>query len=268
MNSLLRSILRKFFFVLVLVLSATSLISCTSNGGAGEEKVAEYRLDILYGNIENYTGNDGQWLNIYQATSQSPTPVYVWAHGNGHTYRDAHLMYEPFIDVLRENGISVVSWESIKQMDENNYTAIMMDADIMFQWLKDNASFYNLDMSKVIVGGHSRGTIASWYLAQSGDPGILGIYYGDASGNLDDVNALFSQITASSPPIRMAYTQNKTTNDGQHDPNEGQKIIDLYRELGFSEEDSRLLEDQGYPSMVKLGFYSELLVFCQYVLGI
>jgi hypothetical protein len=64
----------------------------------------------------------------------------------------------------------------------------------------------------------------------------------------------------------MSYAQNKNTNDGQHDPNEGQKIIDIYRELGFSEEDSRLLVNQGYPSMTELGFYDNLLTFCLYVL--
>jgi hypothetical protein len=137
----------------------------------------------------------------------------------------------------------------------------------MFQWVQDNAPGYNLDLNRVIVGGHSRGTIASWRLAHSGAPGIKGIYHGDAAGNLDDVNdALGNLVTADSPPIRMAYTQNKTTNDGQHDPNEGQKIIDIYRNLGFGEEDSRMLLDQGYPSMSELGFYEDLLPFCLYVL--
>jgi hypothetical protein len=56
------------------------------------------------------------------------------------------------------------------------------------------------------------------------------------------------------------------TNDGQHDPNEGQKIIDRYLDLGFSEEDARLLENQGFPSMEALGFYEDLFSFCLYVL--
>jgi acetyl esterase/lipase len=226
-----------------------------------------YQLDILYGEVENYTGNDGQWLNVYQAAAETPTPVYIWAHGNGHTYRDAHEKYKPFVTELLENGISVVSWESIKQMDETNYPAILDDADLMFQWLKDNAATYNLDMTQVVIGGHSRGTIASWRVAQSGDAGIKGIYHGDAAGNLDDVNdALGDLITVNSPPIRMSYTQNKVTNDGQHDPNEGQKIIDRYLDLGFSEEDARLLENQGFPSMEALGFYEDLFSFCLYVL--
>jgi hypothetical protein len=250
----------------VLILSVFFVFSCPPVDMNKQDIPPEYKLDILYGNVEDYSGNDGQWLNLYQAESATPTPVYIWAHGNGHTYRDAHLKYEPFIETLREGGISVVSWESIKQMEETNYTTIMADADVMFQWLKDKAGDYNLDMGKVIIGGHSRGTIASWHLAQSGDPGILGIFYGDAAGNLDDVNALDNKVTASSPPIRLAYTQNKTTNDGQHDPNEGQKIIDLYSAAGFSETDSRLLENQGYPSMTQLGFYSDLLAFCLYVL--
>ncbi len=228
---------------------------------------SEYHLNILYGNTQNYTGNDGQWLNIYQSGSDQPTPVYIWAHGNGHTYRDAHEKYEPFVTTLLENGISVVSWESIKQMDSTNYSIIQDDAAIMFQWLQSNSQAYNLDMTKVIIGGHSRGTIASWKLAQSGDVGIKGIYHGDAAGYLDDVNVVLGNlITQNSPPIRMSYTQNKTNNDGVHDPNEGQKIIDIYTSLGFSEEDRRLLLNQGYPSMTELGFYSDLLAFCQYVL--
>lgn len=226
-----------------------------------------YHLNIPYGNTQNYTGNDGQWLNVYQATSPQPTPVYIWAHGNGHTYMDAHQMYEAFVSDLLENGISVISWESIKQMDDLNYLNIMDDADLMFQWVKDNAQNYNLDTTKIIIGGHSRGTIASWRLAQSGDTGIIGIYQGDVAGNLDDVNdVLGNLVTAQSPPIRMSYTQSFATNDGQHDPNEGQIIIDLYSSLGFSTEDSKLLIDQGYPSMSSLGFYQDLLPFCTYVI--
>ena len=77
----------------------------------------EYHLSIQYGDTSNYTGGDGQWLNIYQAASSNPTPVFIWAHGNGHTYMDAHEMYEPFITNLLSNDISVISWESIKQIN-------------------------------------------------------------------------------------------------------------------------------------------------------
>jgi acetyl esterase/lipase len=249
-----------FFFLITLgACSNKEVVSPNHEGG--------YHLNILYGTIENYTGNDGQWLNVYQAESNLPTPVYIWAHGNGHTYMDAHEKYEPFITSLLENGISVISWESIKQMDESNFMEILDDADLMFQWVKDNAPTYNLDITNIIIGGHSRGTIASWRLAHSGDAGIKGIYQGDVAGNLDDVNdALGNIITVNSPPIRMSFTQNKINNDGQHDPNEGQKIIDIYRNLGFVEEDSKLLVNQGFPSMTELGFYTNLLPFCLYVL--
>ena len=242
-------------------------VGCSNRGDVDPNLKGGYHLNILYGTVENYTGNDGQWLNVYQAESNEPTPIYIWAHGNGHTYRDAHEKYEPFVTTLLENGISVISWESIKQMDGSNYMDILDDADLMFQWVKRNAQDYNLDINEVVIGGHSRGTIASWRLAHSGDPGIKGIYQGDVAGNLDDVNdVLGNLVTVNAPPIRMSYTQNKTTNDGSHDPNEGQKIIDIYRNLGFSEEDSRLLENQGYPSMTALGFYNDLLPFCLYVL--
>lgn len=256
----MKHIFRNIAIILIVFLS----LKCTKNNNNHEQA---YQLNILYGSVENYSGNDGQWLNVYQAASEVPTPVFIWAHGNGHTYMDAHEKYESFITLLLERGISVVSWESIKQMDDSNYMDILDDADRMFQWVKENAQTYNLDMTQVIIGGHSRGTIASWRLAQSGDSGIKGIYHGDAAGNLDDVNdALGNLITVNSPPICMSYNQNKITNDGQHDPNEGQKIIDIYRNLGFSEDDSRLLVNQGYPSMIELGFYDNLLPFCLYVL--
>lgn len=252
---------------LIVILILSFLFGCSMNDDRTYTD-ERYHLNILYGSIENYTGNDGQWLNIYKAVSNEPTPVFIWAHGNGHTYRDAHEKYEAFVTTLLDNSISVISWESIKQMDLTNYNTIQDDAELMFQWVRANAQTYNLDMTKIIIGGHSRGTIASWKLAQSGDDGIKGIYLGDAAGNLDDVNdALGNLITINSPPIRMAYTQNKTNNDGQHDPNEGQKIIDLYLYLGFSTEDRKLLLDQGYPSMTELGFYDNLLSFCLYVLN-
>jgi hypothetical protein len=249
------------FFLLIFLGACSGKDEVRSNLEGG------YYLNILYGTTENYTGNDGQWLNVYQAESRVPTPVYIWAHGNGHSYMDAHEKNEPFITSLLENGISVISWESIKQMDESNFMKILDDADLMFQWVKDNAQSYNLDMTKVFIGGHSRGTIASWRLAHSGDSGIKGIYQGDTAGNLDDVNdALGNLISTNSPPIRMSFTQNRNNNDGQHDPNEGQKIIDIYRNLGFIEEDSKLLVNQGFPSNSELGFYTNLLPFCLYVL--
>jgi hypothetical protein len=257
--------MKKIIHSIVLILIASFLMNCSKDDNDTKQD-HRYHLNILYGNIENYTGNDGQWLNVYQAVSNETTPVFIWAHGNGHTYRDAHEKYEPFVTTLLDNGISVISWESIKHMDENNFMDILDDADLMFQWVKTNAQKYKLNTSQIVIGGHSRGTIASWRLAHSGYAGIKGIYHGDAAGNLDDVNDnLGNLVSLQSPPIRMSYNQNKTTNDGQHDPNEGQKIIDIYRNLNFSEEDSKLLIDQGYPSMTELGFYSNLLPFCNYV---
>ena len=250
----------------IALLTVIALLSGCAKDDVSQSHEQGYHLNIPYGPIANYTGRDGQWLNIYQAPSNGPTPVYIWAHGNGHTYMDAHEMYEPFITTLLENGISVISWESIKQMDETNVMRILDDADLMFQWVVANAQTYNLDMNNVIIGGHSRGTIASWRLAHSGDAGIKGIYHGDAAGNLDDANdALGNIITINSPPIIMSYTRNKVTNDGLHDPNEGQKIIDIYSSLGFSEADAQLRLDQGYPSMTQLGFYADLLAFSQSV---
>lgn len=252
-------LLNKLIILILTILHATLLTGCTRS--QQDQPIPEYyHLDILYGDVEDYSGNDGQWLNLYQADSVDPTPVYIWAHGNGHTYQDAHLKYEAFITVLLDAGITVISWESIKEMNEDNYQAIMDDADIMFQWVMDHAEDYNLDLNNIIIGGHSRGTIASWRLAQSGYAGIQGIYYGDPAGNLDDVEEVLHAIHPDSPPIVLSYNRNKESNDGVHDPNEGQKIIDDYASI-VPHESYILLENQGYPSQTQLGFYQELVPF-------
>ena len=49
------------------------LVGCSSKDDATPNLKGEYHLNILYGKIENYTGNDGQWLNVYQAESKIPT---------------------------------------------------------------------------------------------------------------------------------------------------------------------------------------------------
>lgn len=250
---------RKLSFIIILVIMLTG---CKTT----KHQKYIYHLDLSYGDVSNYTSNDGQWLNIYQAISDTPTPVYIWAHGNGHTYRDAHLKYRSFIDALIEDGFTVISWESYKQMDENNYEDIMADASLMFEWVKENATEYNIDLNNIIIGGHSRGTIASWGLAHSGYSGIKGIYYGDAAGNLYSIEESLQFITIDSPPIVLSYTGSKADNDGVHDPNSGQLIIDSYSNNGFSSNKYQLFENQGYPSLSELGFYSNLVEFCNTVI--
>jgi hypothetical protein len=254
--------IRKLTILLLLLLLVLS--GCNTK----EQEDFIFHLNLAYGDITSYTTNDGQWLNIYQAISDSPTPVYIWAHGNGHTYKDAHQKYRPFIDALLEEGISVISWESYREMTEDNYLDIMADALLMFDWVQEHATEYNLDLNNIIIGGHSRGTIASWELAHSGYSGIKGIYYGDAAGNLYTVEDTYQYISNDSPPILLSYTASKVNNDGVHDPNSGQLIIDIYIDNGFASNQARLLENQGYPSMSELGFYSKLVEFCLDVIAI
>jgi hypothetical protein len=64
----------------VLILSAIFVFSCPPVDMNKQDIPLEYKLDILYGSVEDYSGNDGQWLNLYQAESATPTPVYIWAH--------------------------------------------------------------------------------------------------------------------------------------------------------------------------------------------
>ncbi len=58
---------------IIILLVASLAVSCSKKENTVLDE--HYHLNILYGDIENYTGNDGQWLNLYQAESNKPTPV-------------------------------------------------------------------------------------------------------------------------------------------------------------------------------------------------
>lgn len=186
---------------------------------------------------------DRQHLHVYYDDAPTvPTPVYFFAHGNGGT---------PAIGgqeaaTLRNAGYSVISWESVTYIEgEEDVETCVADADLVFGWAKENALQYNLDMSRVVIGGRSRGSVCSWQLAHSSNPEIKGLYMYNALpdgawlGDWDPTQ----DVTESSPPAYLAYgpecpkpiTQDCDPNDG-HNPRHGQTIVDRYEHLGLGQD--------------------------------
>jgi len=185
-----------------------------------------------------------QHVHVLSTTSDKPTPVYVYAHGNGGTAN----MNAQELSKFAIAGTSVVSWESVTTVQgAEDQLACRSDLDLVRAWIETHAATYNLDPNRIIMGGRSRGSGISWGMAHSGKPEIIGLYMynalpdpGWANGNTMHLTA----VTAESPPAYLAYGPEcpkpimqdcvpspKPTDI--HNPRNGQKIVDRYKELGM-----------------------------------
>jgi len=184
-----------------------------------------------------------QHLHLFQAPSDKPTPVFIYAHAE---MKDAANMPDPA--AIAGNGFSIISWETVNgvQYGQNELQTCWNDFELVWFWLQDNAIEYNLDASSVIIGGSSRGTVCSWGTAHSEKDGVKGLYMVDALPDqywLQPAAAkIFTDtVTVNSPPLMMMYSSecgkniaecNPDPNTG-HNPKFGQVIASKYSELGI-----------------------------------
>ena len=215
----------RYFSFLSLTIALGTTTAC-QNGGT--PRPTPEHPGVPYGEGEN------QWLNLYLADSDTPTPVYVFSHANGSTADDV----SGFVDELKGVGISTVSWESVVLPDGSaeDIETGWSDAQLMLDWLKENADTYNLDTDKMIIGGRSRGSLFSWQLAHSQEPDIKGIYMfqalPDGVWQNTDSWTPTDEVTENSPPMKLTYKEAPGTTDG-HKPEHGYTILDRYEELGI-----------------------------------
>ena len=181
----------------------------------------------------SYGPEDRQWLNLYLPSGSEPAPVFIYAHHNGSTADDVKSSWA---DPTVAAGTAIVSWESIARVQGlSDFQRCVADAKVMFAWVKENAATYNFDIDKIFIGGQSRGSFVSWELAHSRDPGIVGIYMGQALPGRTFNERLLEPITKSAPPIFLAYRKEPGVVGDIHDPAHGQKVLERYKELGIGD---------------------------------
>ncbi len=181
----------------------------------------------------SYGPEERQWLNLYLPSGSEPAPVFIYAHHNGSTADDVNTSWA---DPSVAAGIAIVSWESIAKVQGlADFQTCAADAKVMFAWVKKNAATYNFDINKIFIGGQSRGSFVSWELAHSRDPGIVGIYMGQALPGRTFNERLLEPITKKAPPIFLAYRKEPGVVGDIHDPAHGLRVIDRYKELGIGD---------------------------------
>lgn len=187
----------------------------------------------------SYGPETRQFLDIYIAPSSCPTPVYFDAHGNGGTTD----MQRVIIDSLKDNGISIVAWESLTSIfTHSDIETGWDDSQLMFNWVKANATTYNFDTTNFIIGGSSRGSVLSWKYAHNPDPNIKGLYMYNALPNGIWADSTWwyppDEVNIESPPIFFVYRYEPGVSFDGHDPNNGIIITDKYDALGIGDRDT------------------------------
>ncbi|MEM1259657.1 MAG: hypothetical protein AAGH81_14075 [Bacteroidota bacterium] len=182
-----------------------------------------------------------QFLDIYKAASECPTPIYFDAHENGGTT----AMPSSIIEDLNALGITVIAWESLPAVNSPEEVAIgWNDAELMFEWVINHADTYNLDVSNMLIGGSSRGSILSWIYGHRPNPNIKGLYMYNAlpgnAWNYPDWWLPTENVNLESPPIYFVYRREPGSSTDLidpdiHDPNNGITIMDQYGTLGIGD---------------------------------
>ena len=196
---------------------------------------------MIYHPKISYGPDPKQWLNVYQAKSDKPTPLYIWAHANsdGKTPPTANMYPKELKIMLSDAGISAISWGSICQQAKSAEDIIQAqnDLELVYQWVVENAEKYNFDLNNVFLGGRSRGTIASWKFLHTHPDKIKGAYmtqavpkgaWGDPKNDPRDL------ITKNSPKIVLSYREGLETTDN-HTPVYGIRIAEKYKQLGIGD---------------------------------
>ncbi|GHV01195.1 hypothetical protein FACS1894159_08600 [Bacteroidia bacterium] len=232
-------------------------VLCTAVCGA-QERTAPNGLPVkpkerAVGERFNYGPGENQWLNLYRAEGAKPTPVYIWGHPNsdGKVLPSANDIPKNVVDMCRERGITVISWESVPQV--KSYEDVMIcraDLLLVYKWVSDNAAKLNLDVNNLFIGGSSRGTVVSWDFVCKYPDRIRGAYLAQAlpkgAWAIEAENPL-TVITADNPPVTLSYRTDMESDDG-HSPKFGKRIADKYAELGIADRITLLLEQKNLYS--------------------
>ena len=217
------------------------VLSCNSDDA---EVAPPQGIDELVLTGVSYGPESRQFIDIYRAESERPTPIYFDAHGNGGNT----FMPDAIIEDLNAQGISVIAWESLTSVNSPEEVETgWSDAELMFQWVIDHAEQYNFDITNMIIGGSSRGSILSWKYGHRANPNIKGLYMYNA---LPTGAWAFpgwwqptEEVTSASPPIYFVYRREPgaavhPTDPDIHDPEYGRTIVQQYESLGIGDRTS------------------------------
>ncbi len=121
------------------------------------------RADVAYG------PHPAQVLDFYRAPSVQATPVLFWIHGGG--WMGGDKKNPDFVEGALAKGVSVVSInyrlipDAMAEKVSPPVKACLDDAARALQFVRSQAAEWNLDKTRIAVGGGSAGGFSSLWLA-------------------------------------------------------------------------------------------------------
>ncbi len=168
-------------------------------------------------------------VDMYLAKSPAPTPIYIWGHAKGQTYK---RVSKDAVSLCLDAGYSFLS---IEANDDNNDG--IQDLYFKEPWLKildfviANAARYNIDPENIFIGGRSLGSIGSFPAAMERWEDVRGVYSMQALPTGGKPHAAL--VGKNSPPCHLIYRG--APGNGNHDPLNGIMVQEAYRNAGIAD---------------------------------
>jgi triacylglycerol lipase len=134
--------------------------------------------DLAYGDHARHR------LDVHTSGDEHDAPVLVFVHGGGFVGGDKHVPGTPMYDhigawAVRNGWVGVTI--TYRLAPEFTWPSGAQDVAAAVQWVRDNIASYGGDPARIVVAGHSAGTVhvASYLVGQAS--------VGQHSGSLDGV---------------------------------------------------------------------------------
>lgn len=129
--------------------------------------------DLAYGEHERHR------LDVHASGQESGAPVFVFVHGGGFVGGDKHVPGSPMYDhvgawAVRNGWVGVTI--TYRLAPEFTWPSGAQDVAAAVGWVRDNIASYGGDPSRIVVAGHSAGTVhVASYLAGQGGGSLAGV---------------------------------------------------------------------------------------------
>lgn len=129
---------------------------------------ANFAADLSYGDAERNV------FDIFLPESATPTPLIIYIHGGGFTGGDKANAYGAFQESIKTflgEGIAyaTINYSLLQTIDQEGVIKSLNDSKRCLQYLRSEASTFNIDPNKIIVHGASAGAGTALWLATRDD---------------------------------------------------------------------------------------------------
>jgi len=177
----------------------------------------------------SYGGHARNVFDLWQAQSNTPTPLLIYIHGGAWLNNDkSHIDGRVDVQYWLDRGVSVASI-SYRHSSDSMLPAPVHDAARFLQFIRYNATSYNIYPAKIALQGSSAGGCTSLYLALHDD--------------LADPSAT-DPVKRESTRVLGAYAQAAQTTI---DPIEISELIPQHEDYGYTHEHAMFYKAVGEP---------------------